>query len=156
MAGKRFAVGRDQHYFARPAAHAGFGKFCVVVGDYVFDADFAAQTVLRVLEKFQGVRELFAGGKKLLAIGEGPTVILDVSEFDAGSGGVFGDGQHFFELIEIFAMHYEIERDGYAARLQPIEDAEFLSVRFAAADLAGGFFARALEAELEVIEAGCD
>jgi hypothetical protein len=79
-----------------------------------------------------------------------------MGEFDAGSGGVFGDGQHFFELIEIFAMYHEVESDADAARFQPIEDAEFLCVSLAAADFVGGVFAGALEAELKMIEAGGD
>jgi len=57
---------------------------------------------------------LFAGGEELFAVGEGPAVILNVREFYAGGGGVFGDGEHFFELIEIFAMYDEVERDAYA------------------------------------------
>jgi hypothetical protein len=50
----------------------------------------------------------------------------------------------------------EIQRNGNTMVLQPLEDAEFLSVRTGAGDFIGDFFAGALEAELKVVETGFD
>ncbi len=53
VAGECVAVWRDEHEFAAPAAHAGFGIFRVVIGDYRFDADFSAQARFRAFDYFQ-------------------------------------------------------------------------------------------------------
>ena len=53
VAGKRFAVWGDEHQLASPAAHAGLGKFRVVIGNDVFDADFAAEAFLRGFQEFE-------------------------------------------------------------------------------------------------------
>ena len=156
VAGKRFAVWRDQHEFAAPAAHAGFGIFRVVVGDDRFDANFSAQAFFGAFDDFERLIELLARGQQAFAIGEGPAVVLHVGEFDAGGARGFGDLQHFFDLIDVAAVNDEIERDRDADFFQPFEDAEFLCVGFCAGDFFGGFFAGTLEAELEVIEAGFD
>src|SRR4029077_20642137 len=47
LAGKRVAGGRDEHELASPAAHAGLGIFRVIIRHDIFDADFAAQALLR-------------------------------------------------------------------------------------------------------------
>ena len=62
VAGECFAVWRDQHQFAAPAAHAGFRIFRVVVGDYGFDADFAAQAFFGALDYPQRTIQLRASG----------------------------------------------------------------------------------------------
>src|SRR5258708_14423352 len=92
----------------------------------------------------------------MFAIGEGPAVILDVGEFDARGAGRFGDGKHFRELIDMAAMDDESESDGDAMLAEPIKNAELLRMRLCAGDFVGGFFPRALEAELNMIETGCD
>src|SRR5438094_126972 len=132
VAGEGLSWRCDEHCFERPAAHAGFGKLCVVIGDDVFDAELAAEALLRVFEEIDRARKLIARGKKLRTIGEGPAVILDMRELDARCGGVFGDGEHCIKLIEIAAMYYEVEREADAARPQPIEYAELLWVRLGA------------------------
>jgi len=53
-------------------------------------------------------------------------------------------------------MNYEIESDGDAMIAEPVENAEFLCMGLGAGNFVGRFFARALEAELNVIEAGGD
>jgi len=50
----------------------------------------------------------------------------------------------------------EIESDSDAMLAEPIKNAELLRVRLCAGDFVGGFFLRALEAELNVIETSCD
>ncbi len=95
-------------------------------------------------------------GEQAFAIGEGPAVILHVREFDAGGARGFGDLQHFFDLVDVAAVDYEIQRYRDADFFQPFEDAEFLRVGFCVGDFLGGFFAGGLEAELEVVQAGFD
>ncbi len=51
-------------------------------------------------------------------------------------------------------MDDEIEGQSDAILFEPFQDAKFLRVGLGAGDFVGGFFARALEAELNVIEAG--
>ena len=46
MTRQRAAGGIDQQQLASPAAHAGFGKAGVVIGNDHVDADLAAQTLL--------------------------------------------------------------------------------------------------------------
>ena len=88
MAGKGVAVRRDQHQFASPSTHARFRILRVVIGHNEFDLDFAAQAFFGALEKLNRAIELVARGKKILAVGKGPAVILHVCEFDpAGTGG---------------------------------------------------------------------
>ena len=156
VAGKRLAARSDEHQLAAPAAHAGLWEFGVVVGDDELDAKFAGKAQLGILEELYGLQELLASGKKFFAIGKSPTVVLDVSKLDAGSGGRFREGEHFRELIEIAAVDDEIEREGDAAGFEPIEDAKFLLVRVSVGDFGGGFGPGALEAELEMIESGGD
>lgn len=91
-----------------------------------------------------------------MAVGKSPAVVLNVGEFDARGAGGFGEGQHLWKLIEIAPMDHEIQSDRKAMAAKPIEDAEFLSVRFRVGDFLSNFFARALEAELEMVETGGD
>jgi len=51
------------------------------------------------------------------------------------------------------AVNDEVECDGDAVAFEPLEDAQFLRVRFSARDFLGDFFSSALEAELKMIEA---
>ena len=83
VTGKSLSLRRDEHYFARPTAHAGLGELRVVIGNDIFDAEFATETVLRLFEKFNGARDLFARGQKLFAVDESPAVILHVRKFNA-------------------------------------------------------------------------
>src|SRR5262245_3714356 len=156
MARHCIAARRNEHGPAAPTAHAGLGKFRVVIGNDVFDFDFAAQAFFGLPEKFQGLHKLFARGKELLTVGERPSVILHVCEFDAGGGRIFRDRKHLVELTKIVAMQNKIEGDGDAAGLEPAEHFEFLRVGFGAGDFVGGFFASALKTELEVVKAGSD
>ncbi len=100
--------------------------------------------------------ELRARGQQAVAIGEAPTVILHIGKFDASGARGFGDFEHFVDLIDVAAVNDEIERDGDADFFQPFEDAEFLRVGFCAGDFFGGVGVGALEAELDVVEAGFD
>ena len=154
VAGKRVAVRCDEHQLAAPAAHAGLGIFGVVVWDYIFDSNLVLKAFLSALNECERLVQLCAGGEKVFAVGESPAVILDVGELDARGAGRFGDGEHFFQLIDVAAVDDEVEGDGDAVLLEPIENAEFLRVGFCAGDFVGGFFAGALEAELNVIEPG--
>ena len=156
VAGKRVALGSDKHELASPAAHAGFGKFGVVVRHDKFDAKFSFETLLRALDERDGGVHLRARGKELIAVGESPAVILDVSEFDAGGAGRFGESEHGRNFVDVAAMNDEIESDGEAMFSKPFEDAKFLRVGFCAGDFGGGVFASALKAELDVVEAGVD
>ena len=99
---------------------------------------------------------MFACGQQGVTVGESPAVILDVGELNARGARRFGEGEHFGELLDIAAVNDEIECDSEAMVLQPVEDAEFLGVGFRAGDFIGGVFARALKAQLEMIEAGFD
>lgn len=83
VAGHGGAAWSDEDYFTCPTAHARLGKFRVVIRDNIFDFDFAAEAFLGLFEEVERVHELFASGKKLVAIGEGPAVILHVSKFNA-------------------------------------------------------------------------
>jgi hypothetical protein len=56
-----------------------------------------------------------------------------------------------FDLVDVAAVDYEIQRYGYADLFEPVEDAELLGVGFGAGDFVGGFFAGALKAELQVV-----
>src|SRR6266481_6426308 len=145
MAGKRIAAWSDEDELASPAAHACFRKFRVVIGHDKFDADFSAQALFGALEEFHRAYELLASRQQMLPVGKSPAVILHVGEFDAAGAGGFGESQHFFDLIDVAAMDDEIKRDGYAVLLEPIENAEFLRVRFCAADVVGELFARGLK-----------
>ena len=58
--------------------------------------------------------ELRASGEEVFAIGEGPAVILNVSELDARGAGSFGDLEHFFDLVDVAAVDYEVQGDRYA------------------------------------------
>src|SRR5260370_41096191 len=51
VAGKRIAAWRDQYQLAAPAAHAGLGIFCVVIGDNEFDANPALKPFLCALDE---------------------------------------------------------------------------------------------------------
>lgn len=53
VTGQSVAARSDEHGFARPASHAGLGKFCVVIGNDIFDFDLAAQAFLGLLEEFE-------------------------------------------------------------------------------------------------------
>jgi hypothetical protein len=53
-------------------------------------------------------------------------------------------------------MDDKIEGEGNTALLEPIENAEFLRVRFCAADFVGELLARGLKTQLNVVEAGFD
>ncbi len=64
--------------------------------------------------------------------------------------------QHFVDLIDVAAVNDEVERDGDADFFQPFEDTEFLSVGFCAGDFFRDIGVGALEAQLEVVEAGRD
>jgi len=119
VAGKRVTAWRDENKFTAPATHAGFGKFRVVIRNDRFDANFAFASFLGLLDEFQGAVELFARGQQVLAIREGPAVILDVGKLDASGAGGFGDGQHFRDLADVAAVDDEIERDGDAKVFQP-------------------------------------
>lgn len=156
VTGKRFAVGRDQHQFAAPAAHAGLGIFRVVVGDDGLDADFAAEAFFGGFDSDQGLIELRARGQQAVAIGEAPSVILHVGKFNASGARRFGDLEHFVDLIDVAAVNDEIERDGDANFFQPTEEPEFLRVGFCAGDFFGGVGVGTLETELDVVEAGVD
>ncbi len=156
VAWKRFAGRRDQHELASPAAHAGLGKFRVIIGDDVFDANFSAEAFLRALEKFDGIRELLARRQKMLAIGESPAVVLHMGKFHARRAGGFRECQHFRELLDVAPVDHEVEGDGDAASFQPFERAKLLRVGFRAGDFRCDFLARALEAELQMIEAGSE
>jgi hypothetical protein len=57
-------------------------------------------------------------------------------------------------LLDVSAVNDEIEGDGEAMPPEPFEDAQFLCVGFGAGDFLCCFFVGALEAELEMIEAG--
>ncbi len=111
---------------------------------------------MRGFQSFHGAVELCARGQEALAIGEGPAVILHVGEFDARGAGGFGEREHSLDLIDVAAMNHEIQGHCHANLLEPVEHAEFLGVGFRAGNFVGGFFARALKAELQVIEAGVD
>ena len=104
----------------------------------------------------QSLVELGARGQEIFAVGEGPAVVLDVGEFDSRGAGGFGDLEHFVDLVDVAAVDDEVQGDGDADFFQPVEDAEFLRVGFCAGDFVGGVFVGALEAELEVVEAGFD
>ena len=92
----------------------------------------------------------------MLAIGEGPAEVLDVGEFDASGAGGFDDFQHLLDLIDVSAVDDEVQRDRDANFFQPFEDAEFLGVGFGSGNFVCDFFSGALEAELEMVEAGFD
>jgi len=154
VARKRVAARSDEHQLAAPAAHAGFGEFGIVIRDDVFDAKFACETLLSILEEFDGLQELFASGEKQRAVGECPAVILDVRKFDAGSGRGFGKSQHFGKLIEIAPVNDEIQRESDAAGFKPAENADFMLVRMRIGDFSSDFRPGTLEAELEMVEAG--
>ena len=109
---------------------------------------------MRAFDERDGLVELRARGEKIFAICEGSAVILDVGEFDSRSAGGFGEGQHFLELIDVAAMDDKVERDGDTVALEPLKDAQLLLVGFGAGDFVSGIFAGALEAELEMVEAG--
>lgn len=154
VAGQRFAARRDEHQLAGPAAHAGFGIFGVIVGNDVFDANLSFEAFLFVGDKCERLIELFARGQEVFAIRESPSVILDVGEFDACGAGRFGDGEHFFKLINVAAVNDEVQGDGDTMLPEPLEDAEFLFVGTSSGDFVGDFFAGALEAELKMVETG--
>lgn len=156
MAGKRVATGRDEHEFASPAAHARLGIFRVVIRHDIFDFGFSRQTFLGLLQKVDGVHELAASWEKRIAIREGPSVVLNVRKFDAANARGFREREHFLELIEIAAMNHEIQCDANAMTLEPFENAELLRMRFCAGNFARNFFARALKAELKMVEASLD
>ena len=99
---------------------------------------------------------MVACGEEIFAVRKGPPVILDVGEFDAAGPGGFRDSEHFRDLLDVAAMNDEVECDGEAVLLEPFKDAKFLCVRFCVGDFGGGVFACALEAELDVVEAGVD
>ncbi len=130
VAGKRFAVRRDEQELAAPAAHAGLWKF--------------------------RASELFARREKIFAVGESPSVILHVCEFDASGGRSFGQSEHFFDLVDVAAVDDKIESNGDAVTLEPFEHAEFVGVGLGAGDFVGGVLAGALKAKLHVVEAGLD
>ena len=135
----------------------GFGILRVVIRNDIFDPDFSSTGVpARAFKNSMDCVELRARGQQVIAIGESPAVILDVGELDARGAGRFGDSEHLLELIDVAAVNDEIECDSDAMALQPFEDAEFLRVGFGAGDFVGDFFARALKAQLKVIEAGFD
>src|SRR6266576_3386287 len=156
MARERVAAGRDEHQLLSPSTHAGLGKFRVVVGHNEFYLDFATQTFLRAFQKIDGAIELLARRKKILAVGKGPAVILHVREFDPAGTRGFAERQHFRKSIDVAAMNDEIQRQRYAAPLEPVKDPEFLSVCFRAGDFIGGLFGSALKAQLNVIETRFD
>ncbi len=154
MAGECVAARRNEHQLASPAAHAGLRKCRVIVRHNIFGAELAAEAFLRLLQEFDGLEDLLASGQELIAVGEGPAVILHVRKFDASGGGGFGEGEHFRKLEEIGAMNDEVESDGGAARLEPFEETEFVFVRLSAGDFGRDFRASALKTELQVVEAG--
>jgi hypothetical protein len=102
------------------------------------------------------LRELLAGGKKRIAIGESPAVILNVGELNAAGTGGFGEGEHCGELIDVAAVNDEVESDGDTMAFEPFADTEFLRVGFGSGDFVGGLFACALKAQLKMIESGLD
>jgi hypothetical protein len=59
-------------------------------------------------------------------------------------------------LIDVAAVDDEVECDGDADFFQPFEGAELLRVGFCAGNFFGGVGVGALEAELDVVEAGLD
>ncbi len=156
MAWKRVAVWRDEHQLLPPSPHARLRILRVIIGHNEFDVDFAAQAFFGALQKFDGAIQLLARGKKILAVGKSPAVILHVGKFDPAGAGRFGERQHFRKLIDVAAVNDEIQRQGHAAPLEPFEDAEFLGVRFRAGEFIGGFFGSALKTQLNMIEARLD
>ena len=156
VAGKRIAGWSDEHQLATPAAHAGLGIFCVVIGDHVFDTNPAFQPLLFAFNDRHGAIQLLACGKKIFPVRKGPAVILDVGEFDACGAGRFGESHHLLKLIDVAAMNDKIKRQRNAMLLDPFEDAEFLPMGLRAGDFIGDFFPRALEAELDVVKSGSD
>ncbi len=58
--------------------------------------------------------------------------------------------------MNVLAVNHKIQSEADAVTFQPVEDAKFLRVRGGAGNFASGFFASALEAELEMIEASGD
>ncbi len=92
----------------------------------------------------------------MLAIGESPAVVLHMGKFHARRAGGFRECQHFRELLDVAPVDHEVEGDGDAASFQPFERAKLLRVGFRAGDFRCDFLARALEAELQMIEAGSE
>jgi len=156
VARERIAVRGDEHQFASPSAHARLRIFCVIIGHNEFDVDLAPQAFFGALKKFDGAVELVARGEEMLTVCKGPSVILHVCEFDPAGAGGFTERQDLFKLIDVAAVNDKIQRQRHTAPFNPIEDAEFLCMRFSAGDFVGELFVRALKTELKVVETRLD
>src|SRR6516225_7394597 len=100
--------------------------------------------------------QLLARGQEILAIDKSPAVILHAGELDRAWQGAFHHGQHFVEFVNVAAMNDKIQCEADAIALDPFKDTQFVLMGLRAGDLVSGFFAPALNAELEVIEPGTD
>src|SRR5205807_8570286 len=104
------------------------------------------------MQTFNAIVQLLPRGQKIFAIVKGPAVILHAGKFHATRAGLFHNGEHFLEFVNIAAMDDEIQSEADAIALEPFENAQLVLMGLCAGNAVGGFFARSLEAELEMIE----
>src|SRR5215469_5482339 len=146
MTGECVAVWRDQHQLAAPAAHTSFGISGVIIRNNVFDANLSSQALFGFFQDLERAIKLRASGQQIFAIGEGPAVILNVCEFDAGGAGGFSEGEHFFDLVNVPAVNDEIQGDSDANVGEPLQYSKFLRVSLCAGDFVSGFLVGSLKA----------
>jgi hypothetical protein len=156
VAGKRCAIGSDEHELAAPPADTRLGILSVIIRDDKDEASCSFETFFGALESGEAMVELFAGGKQNGAIGESPTVVLNAGKFDGAGTVLLDKGNHTVEFMDVLAMNYEIQSDADAMLLEPGEDEKFVSMRVCVRDGAAGFLGGALKAELKMVETGVD
>ena len=113
VTGKNFAGWIDEHQSPSPAAHAGFGKARVVIGDDGIDADASGEVLFGGGDGFDSPIQLLACGQERGAILQSPAVVLGVGDLHALWSELLDERDHLFKVIDVLAMDDEIngERD---------------------------------------------
>ena len=90
------------------------------------------------------------------AVGQRPSVVLRVRDLHSLRVQLLDEGDHLFQMIEILPMHDQVHGEGDLVPADRAREFDLVRVRLRAGNPVGGFFARILKADLDVIESRVD
>ncbi len=154
LAGHGGAVGRDGQVDRAPAVHARLGSRLVVIGDDEVDRHAVAQPLSGFVDRALGPLQLFARGHQLVAVEQGPVVVLDVGEFEVVDADVLGHRENLRRLVDVVAEHRHVEHHGETVGLDHPRHLQLQVEDLGPHQRVGQVAVTRLDGQLDLLEAG--
>src|SRR5579871_2125949 len=146
----------DEHQSSSPAAHAGFWILRIIIWHDGVDTDPPGKALLGLRYYLDRLFDLRPGWHECGTIGEGPSVVLRMSDLDTLRLQLLDERDHLLEMVEILSMHDQIHGESDLIAADDVGEFDLVRVCFCARYPVGRFLSGILEAELNVVEPHTD